>query len=82
VAQKVSSIPYQTTKTTSVYVNPPVLPKFNVPKREESKTVMIYNEMPQKPQTLNEAFTSNRQNFHLRNNKESISSITAKTNPV
>jgi hypothetical protein len=82
VFQQVSSIPYQSTKTTSVYATPQVLAKMNVPEKVESKTVMINNELPPKPQTPNEAFTSNGQNVRLRNNEESISSITAKTNAI
>ena len=43
---------------------------------------MIDNQQPSRHQNLNQAFISNEPNLRLRNNEESISSITAKTNPV
>lgn len=79
---QVTSTPYQATKTTSVYVTPQVLTRLNVPERVESKTVMINGEVQPKPQTPNEVFVQNDHNVRLRNNEESISSITAKTNAV
>lgn len=79
--QQMVSTPYQATKTNSVYMTPQPVNKEE-PQREESNKAALESNSPTKRPVVNEAFSSNQPSMRLRNNEESISSITAKTNPV